>query len=232
MNKKIYTIISIIAFLAFLAIAAFFSLKNYSANNVQIHDEGQKIEKKDSDYQIGKLAIKNLDYNECFKISAKENIDGCITAVAIQLGDEKICEKIENSDIKKECAENIRYSKVINAGNIDGCSGLENRLQEDCYVHFFRNYADKEYCDGPVYMKEKCFDILKLRDAAESKDIKKCGDLSSDDEAKRCEELIKKMPKDQDGDGLDDHFERELGTDPFKKDTDGDGIGDFDEVYR
>ncbi len=36
---------------------------------------------------------------------------------------------------------------------------------------------------------------------------------------------------DSDGDGLPDHIELLLGTDPMKMDTDGDGINDFDEVY-
>ncbi|MEX2535084.1 MAG: hypothetical protein WD273_05730 [Trueperaceae bacterium] len=36
---------------------------------------------------------------------------------------------------------------------------------------------------------------------------------------------------DSDGDGLVDHVERELGTDPTKRDTDGDGLSDFDEIY-
>src|SRR5579884_1688599 len=36
---------------------------------------------------------------------------------------------------------------------------------------------------------------------------------------------------DRDGDGLDDHVEARLGTDPLKKDTDGDGLEDGWEVF-
>lgn len=36
---------------------------------------------------------------------------------------------------------------------------------------------------------------------------------------------------DSDGDGIPDHVEKSLGTDPMKRDTDGDGISDFDEIY-
>lgn len=36
---------------------------------------------------------------------------------------------------------------------------------------------------------------------------------------------------DTDGDGLVDHVEMALGTDPTKRDTDGDGFSDFDEMY-
>lgn len=36
---------------------------------------------------------------------------------------------------------------------------------------------------------------------------------------------------DSDGDGIPDHIEKLIGTDPMKRDTDGDGISDFDEIY-
>ncbi|HEX7003623.1 MAG TPA: hypothetical protein VF168_05520 [Trueperaceae bacterium] len=36
---------------------------------------------------------------------------------------------------------------------------------------------------------------------------------------------------DSDGDGLVDHIERELGTDPMKRDSDADAFSDFDEIY-
>jgi hypothetical protein len=36
---------------------------------------------------------------------------------------------------------------------------------------------------------------------------------------------------DTDGDGLEDAFEFELGTDPYDPDTDDDGAGDGDEYY-
>lgn len=45
------------------------------------------------------------------------------------------------------------------------------------------------------------------------------------------EEVIE-LPPDQDGDGLKDSTEAELGTDPANPDTDGDGATDFDEVSR
>ncbi|HLD31309.1 MAG TPA: hypothetical protein VJB37_00205 [Patescibacteria group bacterium] len=44
------------------------------------------------------------------------------------------------------------------------------------------------------------------------------------------EELLFGEPLDKDGDGLDDSFENDLGTDPNNWDTDGDGLGDRDEV--
>jgi hypothetical protein len=44
------------------------------------------------------------------------------------------------------------------------------------------------------------------------------------------EDVLKTLPPDQDGDGLSDAVEKELGTDPTKADTDGDGYSDFGEV--
>ncbi len=46
------------------------------------------------------------------------------------------------------------------------------------------------------------------------------------------EELVDDPTLDSDGDGIPDHIELQIGTDPFNPDTDGDGLTDGQEYYE
>ncbi len=50
------------------------------------------------------------------------------------------------------------------------------------------------------------------------------------EEKKEINQIKEQLKKDSDGDGLPDHEEKRLGTDPYSADTDGDGYLDGDEV--
>ncbi len=67
---------------------------------------------------------------------------------------------------------------------------------------------------------------------SEKKSSASATSTTPDLEAKRKaeEERIKALPQDTDSDGLNDEYEKTLGTDPLKADTDGDGYNDAEEV--
>lgn len=174
-------------------------------------------------------ASNNLSVDLCGYVSDVITKQNCITGVAVQKNDEKICEAHGNPETRDFCLSLILSGKASEAGDIETCLKVpQESYRNSCFYAIVDKKASRDYCDGLGDFKNKCLDIVLVREAAARGDTNTCGQITDAASREGC--LSELSGSDKDGDGLTNTEEERYGTDPLNPDTDGDSYKDGDEV--
>lgn len=183
------------------------------------------------DMSIIKKAIAEINPAYCDHL-LEFSKDDCYFEIATAMNVPKLCDDINSIDVKTKCKEMFIEKDAVAKKDANKCQEITNEeLGKQCLFEVFKSNKDKEKClkyDDEV--KDKCLDVTNRGLAYESGNKKTCELIEDKALQAECLSLVQNKPKDSDGDGLTDSFERSLGTNPFKKDTDGDGYDDGVEI--
>lgn len=244
MNKKLVIISSVFAILAVVSAISFYYLKPGIETDktsetqkppASLNPEQQAIIKASQEYNIISSAMMNMDDKQCEKIGDAIKKDQCISQVAIGKADAALCEKIASTTAISHCKEQIIFNKIYeNNKDIKNCKQFNfSDLRRMCYAKIYAAWDSESKCNElEEEYRADCRNQVRRRAAFAAKDPDKCKTLTGDAYQEECRKSIENLPKDSDGDGLNDPLEMSIATDPNKRDTDGDGVGDMQEILK
>jgi len=174
------------------------------------------------------FAIKSGDPDNCNVIPDEEKHDLCVLAVALDLSNESICDRIHSEGVKGQCA----YQFIINEKDFFKCNSLTKDIdREFCYSAAIQEARDSGGSLCPSLSgtdRDFCWQIHYTIDAVEQNDYDVCGKILTESGKTYC---LNVMPPDSDKDKISDTAEiTQYGTDPNNADTDGDGLTDGEEI--
>lgn len=174
-------------------------------------------------------ALNNLSVEFCDQVVNEITKQNCITGIAVRKNDEKICEAHTDAAAKDFCLSLILSDRAREAEDIDLCLRVpEESYRDSCFYAIVDKKASRDYCDNLGDFKNKCLDIVLVREAAARGEINICEQILDVTSREGC--LFELGASDPDSDGLTNADEKKYGTDPKNPDTDADGYKDGDEV--
>ncbi len=153
--------------------------------------------------------------------------DGCVWEVAVELGDQTLCQAISNSASQVLCADEIVYDAAVASGSIAACDKIQDEIKragckEGIEPVTVENCAQIQ--QDPAY----CHLLSVTEDAKKKQDRRLCSEFAGEDFIACVEQVLVDDP---DFDGLSTSEELDLyQSDPDHADTDGDGYQDGAEV--
>lgn len=185
-------------------------------------------------------AVSGRQVEACEKVEDAELLDGCFDAIAREVRDEAICNRIAGSAARDDCAGAILFAKAKAGREVAACSGIISlKWRNSCFLYIFESEGTVAFCESLPELKEECLSIVLTREAVLAANMSLCAGISSEENRRVCEELAEEAKQtrdaslasdDDDGDKLSNRDEVRYGTDPKNPDTDGDGFKDGDEV--
>lgn len=178
-------------------------------------------------------AVAGKQAEACEKIKKVDLRDGCYSAIAGEMSDEKICQGIHRIKARDECVGAVIFTRAIKGTDTALCATIVSESWKDgCFNRIFELRGALDYCDTVGERKTRCVEIVSYRDAIRVGNPKLCSKIEDKETMLDCEEVAigSAALMDSDNDGLTNEQEAQLGTDPRNPDTDGDGFKDGDEV--
>lgn len=166
-----------------------------------------------SDAQLYAAAVAAKDATRCTDIGDAQTRDLCVSAAAEAAADGSQCDRIGDDVMRTRCVERAATAAAHIQGSVTPCAMLADAAQTACRYAAYATVTGREACDPSGEFADDC--RIYFGEAF-------------DPNAPRPPELP--ANGDEDGDGLTNSRERDLGTDPRNKDTDGDGFSDGEEV--
>lgn len=189
-----------------------------------------------SDWLFYNSAKQKKDSNKCSYIIDNVTRSICYKQVALLLGAENLCQKIDSKNKKNECLQIIGLNKARNDDKIASCANLSKPMhQMNCIREIIgrnqevncvnlKNKEIRDYCKA-----EKYYQL-----ALKFQDLDYCKRINSGVVRANCFSQVEGVDlfSDEDNDGLNYKKEIYYGTDPSDSDTDGDGYSDKLEIEK
>ena len=167
--------------------------------------------------------------------------DSCIWTISRERNDADGCALMEDKEKAARCSDAINAKLAVASKDAAYCDTVIDEARKATCVAAAEGPLTSANCADRGMDQATCDGVAAYEAAVASEDRSACDALASDDDAKRCNEIlgersvVQKVGTDPnldlDGDGLTDVAETDTyHTDPGKTDTDGDGYSDKVEI--